>query len=143
MNDVINYSWGSLHSDTLKIASLVNDIGFQPDIIVGVTSGGIIASVILGEKFCVFPRSIRLTSRDAMHSDVDRICLLAQHNKVLLISESDNSVYQMFKDRSFDVKNNICYTSLWYDPSKNHYIHLWANVKDSSVDGRYIKFPYS
>lgn len=143
MSNAINYSWDSLHSDTLKIASLVDELDFRPDIIVGVTSGGIIASVILGEKFCIVPRIVRFTNRDAMHSDVDSICLSARHGKkVLLISETDNSVYEMFKARSFDVKNNICYTSLWYDPSRNNYIHLWSNVIDRSIDERYVKFPY-
>lgn len=143
MSDVIQYSWDSLHSDALKIGSLVDDLNFVPDIIVGVTSGGIIASVILGEKFCITPTTIRIASRDTMHSEVDKVCIYAQHgSKVLLISETDNSVYEMFKSRSFDVKNNICYTSLWYDPSRNNYIHLWANVIDRSIDERYVKFPY-
>jgi len=148
--NIINYSWQQLNDDTDKLYSLIKGVGFKPDIIVGIVRGGAVPAVILSHKFknsnVTF---LNWSTRDSKKRDIklaDKIAVAASYgSKVLIIEDIVDSGETMMqiKERMFDTKSNILYTSLWYNPNQlKSSVHLFANLIDRNIDKRWVVFPY-
>jgi len=148
MTDKINYGWSELYDDTKKISNWVKECNFNPDIVVGIIRGGSIPAVIISHLLDVPVVMLDWSLRDGKKKNtkiLDQLAIQASCGKrILFIDDIVDSGKTMseIKERMFDTKNNVLYTSLWYNPSQQTPIHFWSNVIDRRVDSRWVAFPY-
>lgn len=148
MTDKINYTWEELYDDSKKIAKWTQEVHFKPDFIVGVLRGGAIPAVIISHLLDVPVVMVDWSLRDGKKKDMktlDQLALQSDLGKKLLFIEDivdSGKTMAEIKERMFDTKNNVMYTSLWYNPSQPTLMHFWANAIDRSVDERWVIFPH-
>ena len=145
----IEYTWEELNNDTRKIANWVKEVGFKPDGIVGIIRGGAVPAVILSHELGCPVTLLNWSLRDGKVKDyreLDKIAIAASHGKRFLFIDDivdSGATIKEIKDRAFDTKNNLLFTSLWYNPSQlNSRVHFWARIIDRSLDDRWVIFPY-
>lgn len=148
MNKII-YTWKDLDGDCKKLCSLVEGLDFKPDFIIGIVRGGSVPATILSHYFNVPVVHLDWSIRDGKVKNtrlLDSICVKASHDtKFLLVDDilDSGKTFQEIKARCFDTKNNILYTSLWYNPDQTLVnINLWVRLIDRSIDERWVVFPY-
>ena len=143
MNQIYS-SWEKIHEDSLTIASRVRGLDFHPDMIVCNGSAAQIAAIVIINQidFNVPIITLNWSKEYKDTSQVDKIAISVNHGKkVLFISDvicSGNTLSEI-KARFFDTKNNVLYSTLWYNPNQvMTSIHVWANISN----GKKVSFPY-
>lgn len=145
-NSKIHYTWDQLHEDTYKICKWVRDVDFKPDLIVGVVRGGAIPAVIASHILESPVELVQWSLRDSKKQDFRKLDQLAISNKRILFIEDivdSGDTMAAIKERMFDTKNRVLYTSLFFNPAQSKAnIHHWTRVIDRSEDERWVVFPW-
>ena len=87
----IFYSWECIEIACMNMYAAINESGFKPDYIVGLTRGGLVPAVIFSHKFNVPLHTLNVSLRDN-HSKERRLWMIedALHSKNILIVDDIN-----------------------------------------------------
>lgn len=153
----VNYSYEQMRQDLLSIVDTINGDLWKPDVILGITRGGLIPAVMLSHHFNVMMIPINLSFRD-FKSDLTRVDDEINHSVNLNPSKFKNilvvddildsgetlkqlkdifNVYPKFED--FDIR---CAT-LFYNVTNEAGLtpEYYAQKIDKSVKNDWITFP--
>jgi len=124
---MLKYTWENLNSDTVKICNWSKEVGFIPDVIVGISNLGIISATIAGN---IFNTGVIYLHGKSIYDQIDSISISAQYGKTfLIILEQVDLSLERIKDRTTSVRHNIMFTSLFYNMEiPDTTVHFAANL---------------
>jgi hypoxanthine phosphoribosyltransferase len=145
----IYYKWDEMYTDTICICNAIKESNFIPNGIIGLARGGVIPATIASHYFDVPAHYINWSLRDGKKKDtfaVDKIAAQAASGKKYLLIDDivdTGDTLHLLKERMFDIKDNLKYAALWYNPSQNKStVDFYSRVIDRSIDNRWIQFPW-
>ncbi len=145
-NEHIIYTWDQLHTDTTRICDWAKEVGFIPDVIVGIVRGGAVPAVIASHIFNIPVELVNWSLRDHGKKDTKKLDQLALSSKRCLFIEDivdSGETMKQIKERMFDTNRRVLYTCLHYNPNQtNATVHFHANIVDRAHDDRWVIYPY-
>jgi len=158
---MVNYSYEEMRTDLLSIIDSIESIKYVPEIVVGLTRGGLVPATMISHYFSVPLIPITLSLRDfktdmkAVESEIEQQLGLETliSKRILVIDdildsgETLKELSQIFgrMQKCFDSKiDNIRYAVLYYNYANNaEFIpDFYARQIDKSLRNEWIIFPF-
>ena len=123
----LNYTWDEQFKDTGLVCAQLEKDEFQPDVIVGISRGGLIPGVMMSHKLNVPFKPVHASTRDFPHWE--NYLPRPSDKKILIVDDICDSG-ETFEKLSTYIKENInheCdvrFMSLWWNNESEFEPHL-------------------
>lgn len=96
---ITNYSWNKIQGAALDLIKQMNDEGFKPDLIVGITRGGLIPAVLISQYFSLPMATLnvslleKLTTEKALANESNRYLIneALTGRKILIVDDINDT----------------------------------------------------
>jgi len=153
MSDVIFHPYNAVVNDIEDIHRWCGSTSFAPDVIVGISRGGVFPAIHLSHKFNKPLEVLKWSTRDFEERDhlkwVDMVVSSTEGRKFLIVEDivdSGKTMREMFSTiaeySQHDLKN-IKTVSLWFNTSQTEFVNdYYCHPISRNDDKRWIVFPW-
>ena len=141
----LNYTWDQQFKDTETICSQIEKDEFQPNVIVGISRGGLIPGVMMSHKLNVPFKPVHASTRDFPHWE--NYLPRPTDKKILIVDDICDSG-ETFEKLSNYIKENInheCdvrFMSLWWNNESEFEPHHFVNEVAKFTNPVWIEFAH-
>ena len=141
----LNYTWDQQFKDTETICSQIEKDEFQPNVIVGISRGGLIPGVMMSHKLNVPFKPVHASTRDFPHWE--NYLPRPTDKKILIVDDICDSG-ETFEKLSNYIKENInheCdvrFMSLWGNNESEFEPHYFVNEVAKFTKPVWIEFAH-
>ena len=141
----LNYSWSEQFQDTDKLCNNLEADSFIPDVIVGISRGGLIPGVMISHKLNIPFKPVHASTRDFPHWE--NYLPQPGDQKVLIVDDICDSgeTFDRISDYIKDNINHECdvrFASLWWNNECDFKPHYFINELAKDTEGIWINFPH-
>ena len=139
------YTWEEQISDTNKICDQIKKDEFIPDVIVGISRGGLIPGVMISHKLNVPFKPVHASTRDFPHWE--NYLPKPNDSKVLIVDDICDSG-ETFEKLSNYIKENInhqCdvrFSALWWNNECDFKPHYYTRDLAKDTENVWVFFPH-
>ena len=136
------YSWKECLIDIQKIARQVSLSDFKPDVIVGVSRGGLVPAVALSHWFKLPMVPIRTSLRD--FPAWETYTPEKKHKNVLIVDDvcDGGETFHKINDEIKEFCDLAKFASLWWNNECNFTPHVFAREVAKDSENLWIHFPW-
>lgn len=141
----LNYTWEQQFKDTEIICTQIEKDNFNPDVIVGISRGGLIPGVMMSHKLNVPFKPVHASTRDFPHWG--NYLPMPKDKSILIVDDICDSG-ETFEKLSNYIKENInheCdvrFMSLWWNNESDFEPHYFVNEVAKFTNPVWIEFAH-
>ena len=141
----LHYTWEEQLIDTEKVCKLIEQDDFMPDVIVGISRGGLIPGVMISHKLNIPFKPVHASTRDFPHWE--NYLPKPKDSKVLIVDDICDSG-ETFEKLSEYIKENInheCdvrFVSLWWNNECDFKPHYFTKEIAKNTEEVWIEFSH-
>ena len=141
----LHYTWDEQLADTQTVCKLIEQDDFMPDVIVGISRGGLIPGVMISHKLNIPFKPVHASTRDFPHWE--NYLPKPKDSKVLIVDDICDSG-ETFEKLSQYIKENInheCdvrFVSLWWNNECDFKPHYFIKEIAKYSNDVWIDFPH-
>ena len=143
----IYYTWQHVHQLTDVIAQKIHNDGWKPDIVVGITRGGLVPAVILSHEFGNILETINISLRDNLNQTDQHLQKIINYAitgyKVLIVDDINDTgaTIECIRDQ-LGAQSNIRIAVLTNNVSSNSQVDYWGTQINKHQDPSWIVYPW-